>query len=180
MVKGLLYYYFFPLGYIIASILLDFFPIILFFPIPLFFFIACVIGLLKVSFKKNITLLQKSILLTLLCIPVLDLAFGLHSIIRNEIKGEIVFSIMDDSFAHTRSVIVREKNGTLKGEYELSAAGFGEPEEAEVTINDTSLLTIRLTKHDYTERLFYDKEQHQILEREKNLRYRIFINKLLK
>src|SRR5690606_35643972 len=103
--------------------------------------LACLILILRVPFKKT-ELRTKVILIGLLCIPILDIAFDITFKIRNQIKGDIVFSAIDKSFATTKSITIREKNGKLFGEYDYSAAGFGEPEKAFVQIENDSVLQI--------------------------------------
>jgi hypothetical protein len=128
MSKDLLKYYFFPLVYLVAVLLMEFFPIIMLLSMAVWglSILLCIIGFIRIPLKK-ITPLRKYILLLLLSIPLIDTTFGIHIRILNLIKGEIVFHAINDSFATTRSIIIREKNGLLKGEYDFSVVGWVNP-----------------------------------------------------
>jgi len=117
-------------------------------------------------------------LILLLLIPIFDLTFGITNTIRNGIKGEIVLDIIDDSFATTKSLTVREKNGKLMAEFYNSVAGFGDMVKAQTEILNDSTLTFRINERGYSENLIFDKQNQILRNKEKNLNYRILKNEL--
>ncbi|MEO1485196.1 MAG: hypothetical protein AAFU57_05595 [Bacteroidota bacterium] len=108
------------------------------------------------------------------------MTFGITNTIRNGIKGEIVLDIIDDSFATTKSLTVREKNGKLKAEFYNSVAGFGDIEKAQLKILNDSTLTFKISLRNYSENLTFDRQNQSLRNNEKNLNYRILKNELLK
>ena len=114
----------------------------------------------------------------MLSIPIFDLTFGITNTIRNEIKGEIALNIIDDSFATTKSLTVREKNGKLTAEFYNSVAGFGDMEKAQTEILNDSTLTFKLIERNYSENLTFDRQNQSFRNKEKNLNYRILKNEL--
>jgi hypothetical protein len=179
MVKGILKYYFFPLIYIGGVLCIEFIPNILSVAVWGSSILLCVVAIFKVIFKK-ITIGRKAILIAILNIPIFDITFNLSYLIRNKIKGEIVFSAIDDSFATTKSITIRQKNGLLRAEYDFSVAGLGKTEQADISIEHDSVLILNLKERDYTERLTFHKYDNQIRSNEKNLIYRVVENKLFK
>ncbi|MDZ4147197.1 MAG: hypothetical protein U1C58_02845 [Flavobacteriaceae bacterium] len=177
--KGLHKYYLFPILYIVGLLSMELYPNVLSVLVWLGSTLACLILILRVPFKKT-ELRTKVILIGLLCIPILDIAFDITFKIRNQIKGDIVFSAIDKSFATTKSITIREKNGKLFGVYESSVAGFGDSEKAFVQINNDSVLQINLIEREYSEQLTYNKLDNTLRNQEKNLTYRILENKILK
>jgi len=141
--------------------------------------LLCIIGLVRLLIKKwNLT--NKLLPILLLLIPIFDLTFGITNTIRNGIKGEIVLDIIDDSFATTKSLTVREKNGKLTAEFYNSVAGFGEMEKAQTELLNDSTLTFKISERNYTESLTFDKKNKSLRNKEKNLNYRILKNELFK
>ena len=177
MKDKILKYAILPLIYIFSVVLMEFYPNIFTFGLWLISFVLCVIGLIKLLVKKQ-NFKIKLFPIVLLLIPIFDLTFGITNKIRNEIKGEIVLDIIDDSFATTKSLTIREKNGKLTAEFNSSVAGFGEKEKAATEILNDSILTFKLTKRDYSEKLTFDKQNQSFRDKEKKLRYRILINEL--
>jgi hypothetical protein len=55
---------------------------------------------------------------------------------------------------------------------------MGEPEQADVIVEHNSVLIVHIKKSNYTEILIFDKDKNQLIENEKNLRYRVLSNKL--
>ena len=166
-----------PIIYILNILLMEFYPNIITGGIWLISILLCLIVLVKLLFKKRNST-QKMFPFLLLLIPIFDLTFGITTTIRNGIKGEIVLDIIDDSFATTKSLTVREKNGKLTAEFYNSVAGFGVIEKAQTEILDDSTLAFKITERDYSENLTFDK-QNQILRNKKmNLNYRILKNEL--
>ena len=108
----------------------------------------------------------------------MDLTFGITNTIRNGIKGEIVLNIIDDSFATTKSLIVREKNGKLTSEFYNSVAGFGDMEKAQTEMLNDSTLTFKISERDYSENLTFDRQNQILRNKEKNLNYQILKNEL--
>ncbi len=177
--KGLRKYYLFPILYIIGVILSELYPNILLAGVWFGSALICLISIFRIPFK-NIEHKTKAILIVLLCIPIIDMTFGITIKLKNQIKGEIVFSAIDKSFATTSSIIIREKKGKLIGEYEYSAAGFGEPEKAIVQIENDSVLIVNLIERVHSEWLTYRKTDNTIRNQANNVTYRILENKLLK
>lgn len=177
--KRSLVYYLLPLIYIGAVLLMEFFPNILSAGVWVLSIVICIAALFQVAFKK-IPAVSKVIFILVLSIPAWDIAFNLSYTIRNKIKGEIVLSAIDDSFAATRSITVRQKNGLLKTEYDFSAAGIGEVEQADVTIESDSVIVINVKERNYSERLVFDRQKGQIIDNTKGLFYRVMENKILK
>ena len=147
---------------------MEFYPNIITIGIWLVSIILCLIGLIKLLAKK-LSLTQKLLPILLLLIPISDLTFGLTNKIRDGIKGEIVLSAIDDSFATTKSIVIREKSGKLNGEYDYSVAGFGELEKAKIKILNDSTLRFELTEREYSERLTFDKKNQSLQNKEKNI-----------
>jgi len=139
--------------------------------------LLCIIGLIRLLIKKH-NLTQKLIPILLLLIPIFDLTLGITNKIRNGIKGEIVLDIIDDSFATTKSLTVRDKNGKLTGEFYNSVAGFGDMEKAQTEVMNDSTLTFKLSDRDYNEQLTFDRQNNSLSNKEKNLSYRVLKNKL--
>ncbi|PIE50520.1 MAG: hypothetical protein CSA38_02675 [Flavobacteriales bacterium] len=141
--------------------------------------LLCLIGLISLLVKKR-NLTQKLFPMILLLIPIFDLTFGITNTIRNGIKGEIVLDIIDDNFATTQSLTVRQKNGKLSAEFYNSVVGFGDLEKAQTkTLND-STLTFKISERNYSENLTFDRQNQRLRNKEKNLNYRILKNKLFK
>jgi len=97
-----------PIIYILSILLMEFYPNIITSGVWLISILLCLIVLIKLFFKKRNST-QKMFPFLLLLIPIFDLTFGITTTIRNGIKGEIVLDIIDDSFATTKSLTVREK-----------------------------------------------------------------------
>ena len=158
---------------------MEFYPNIITSGIWLISILLCIIGLIRLLIKKR-NLTQKLLPILLLSIPILDMTFGITNTIRNGIKGEIVLNIIDDSFATTKSLIVREKNGKLTAEFYNSVAGFGDMEKAKTEMLNDSTLTFELSERIYSENLTFDKQNQSFRNKEKNLNYRILKNELFK
>ncbi|MEW4923493.1 hypothetical protein [Algibacter sp. 2305UL17-15] len=141
--------------------------------------LLCLIGLIRLLLKKR-NLTQKLLPILLLSIPILDLTFGITNKIRNEIKGEIVLDIIDDSFATTKNLTVRERNGKLTAEFYNSFAGFGDMEIAKTELLNDSTLAFKLSERNYSENLTFDRQKQNFRNKEKNLNYRILKNELFK
>ena len=156
---------------------MEFYPNIITIGLWLISFVICVIGLIKLIVKK-LDFKLKLLPIFLLLIPIFDLTFGVTNKIRNEIKGEIVLDIIDDSFATTKSLTIREKNGKLTAEFNSSVAGFGGKEKAETEMLNDSVLTFKLINRDYSEKLTFDKQNQSFRDKDKKMRYRILINEL--
>ena len=177
--RGFAKYYLFSLSYVAGVILLEFFPNILTIAVWGLSALACAASVFWILFKKT-RVFQKMALVGLLSLPILDMTLGISYNIRNRIKGRIVFSAIDDSFATTKSIVVRQKNDQLIGEYDSSVAGFGGSENANVVIEGDSALVINLTERNYSERLVFDRQNSQIFARGNNSVYRITENKLFR
>ena len=108
------------------------------------------------------------------------MTFGITNSIRNGIKGEIVLDIVDDSFATTKSLTVRENNGKLTAEFYNSVAGFGDMEKAQTELLNDSTLTFKISESNYSESLTFDRQSQSFRNKEKNLNYRILKNELFK
>ena len=177
MRNELLKYIILPIIYILSVILVEFYPNIFTSGIWLISIILCLIGLMRLLVKKG-KLTQELLPILLLLIPIFDLTFGITNRIRNGIKGEIVLNIIDDSFATTKSLIVREKNGKLTSEFYNSVAGFGDMEKAQTEMLNDSTLTFKISERDYSENLTFDRQNQILRNKEKNLNYRILKNEL--
>ncbi len=116
-------------------------------------------------------------LITLL--PLLDIGLGISNLIRDQIKGEIVLSIIDNGVVATSVFTIRQKYQKLVGYLDQSAAGFGELETAEVEIVNDSTLTFRLLERDYSETLIYYKERQIFNDTSSFKTYRIMRNELM-
>ena len=158
---------------------MEFYPNIITSGIWLISILLCLIGLISLLVKKR-DLTQKLLPILLLLIPIFDLTFGITNTIRNGIKGEIVLNIIDDSFATTKSLTVREKNGKLTAEFYNSAAGFGGMEKGQTEMLNDSTLTFKISERDYSENLTFDRQNQRLQNKEKNLNYRILKNELFK
>ena len=179
MRNELLKYIILPIIYILSVLLMEFYPNIITSAIWLISILLCIIGLIRLLInKRNLT--QKLLPILLLSIPILDMTFGITNTIRNGIKGEIVLNIIDDSFATTKSLTVREKNGKLTAEFYNSVAGFGDMEKAQTEMLNDSTLTFELSERIYSENLTFDKQNQSFRDKEKNLNYRILKNELFK
>ncbi len=177
MKKELRKYSILPLIYILSVIIVEFYPNLIAILIMLFLFVWCVIVFVKILFKK-IDLKQKIYPILLLLIPIFDRSFGIAIAIRDEIKGEIVLSIFDDSFASNKSLIVRKKNGKHTAEYDHSFAGFGEIEKAEATMLNDSTLFFTLINRNYSDSIHFESHNQRIRSNKSGFRYRILINEL--
>ncbi|ARN76833.1 hypothetical protein BST97_01805 [Nonlabens spongiae] len=130
-------------------------------------------------YKSTFELRRKLIVGLITLLPLLDISLGISNSIRDQIKGEIVLSIIDDGVFASSAFTIREKNQQLVGYIDQSAAGLGEIETAEVEIINDSTLTFTLLERDYYQILIYDKE-HQVFNDTSNLRtYCIMRNKLM-
>lgn len=165
--------------YVLGVLLMESFGDILSVGVWVFSILVCVAALFRVAFKKIATA-RKVMLMSVLSIPVLDITFNVSHLITNKIKGEIVLSAMDDSFATTRSIVVRQKNGQLKAEYDFSVAGLTEKEDADVFIENDSVMVISLKERDYSERLIFDRHKGQIRDNDRHLFYNVVKNEILK
>ncbi len=177
--KGLLKFYLFPILYIVGVLLVEFYSNFLTIGILITSILICVVSIFRIPFK-NIGLKNKVILIGLLCIPLLDMTFDITFKLRNQIKGDVVFNVIDDNFTTTKSITIREKNGELLGEYDNSIAGFGQPEKAFVKIENDSVITINLIERDYSERLTFNKVDETVRNQENNIIYRVLKNKIFK
>ena len=177
MKNEFLKYLILPIIYILSVPLTELYPNIITSGIWLISILLCIIGLIRLLIKKR-NLTQKLIPILLLSIPIFDLTFGITNTIRNEIKGEIALNIIDDSFATTKSLTVREKNGKLTAEFYNSVAGFGDMEKAQTEILNDSTLTFKLIERNYSENLTFDRQNQSFRNKEKNLNYRILKNEL--
>jgi len=179
MRNELLKYIILPIIYILSVLLMEFYPNIITSGIWLISILLCSIGLIRLLVKKRI-ITQKLLLIFLLLIPIFDMTFGITNSIRNGIKGEIVLDIIDDSFATTKSLTVREKNGKLTAEFYNSVAGFGDMEKARTELLNDSTLTFKVSDRNYSESLTFDRQNKSLRNKEKNLNYRILKNELFK
>ena len=158
---------------------MEWYPNIITIGIYLTLTILCIVGLLRLLFRR-LDLTQKLLPALLLLIPIADLTFGWTNKIRNEIKGKVVLNAIDDSFATTKSIIIRQKNGDLIGEFDYSAAGFGNVEKAHVQIINDSTLRFELMEREYSEQLTLDRQNLSLKSERQGLRYRVLDNELLK
>ena len=179
MQKQLLKYLILPLFYIFSVVLMEFNSNIIISGIWLVSILLCLIGLAKLLTKK-LDLKRKWIPILLLLIPILDLTLGITNNIRNVIKGDIVLSIIDDSFATTKSVTLRKKNGEITAEFYNSVAGFGEMEKAKAEVINDSVFIFELINRKYSEKLTFDREKQSLRDKNKNLNYRILKNEIFK
>nr|WP_299383104.1 hypothetical protein [Allomuricauda sp.] len=179
MRKELLKYIILTALYILSALLMELYPNIITSGIWMISILLCIIELIRLLIKKQ-HFAQNLIPILLLLIPIFDLSFGITNQIRNRIKGEIVLNIIDDSFATTKSLTVREKNGKLTAEFYNSVAGFGDREKAQTELLNDSTLTFKLSNRDYSENLTFDRQNQSLRNREKSLSYRILKNELFK
>ena len=163
--------------YIGGILLIEFYPNVFFGLIFFFSFLISTGLLIRLLFKKQPWQI-KLIPALLLSIPVLDLTFNINQLIRDRIKGEIVFSVIDDSFVSTEYVEVRKKNGALNAKYEFSAAGFGDAEKANAIQEGDSVLEISLKERALVQRITIDKVNNRIKKNGNPSSYRIMDNKL--
>ena len=177
MRNKLLRYIILPIIYILSVLLMEFYPNVITSGIWLISILLCLIGLIRLLIKKQ-DLTQKLLPIFLLLIPIFDLTLGITNSIRNRIKGEIVLHIIGDSYAITKSLTVREKNGKLTAEFYNSVAGFGDMKKAQTEILNDSTLTFKILERNYSESLIFDRQNQSLRNKEKNLRYRILKNKL--
>lgn len=124
------------------------------------------------------TIRQRFALIMLSLIPVIDLTFGLSNKLRDEIKGKIVLSIIDDSFATSKVLTVRQKGNELRAEYESSVAGFGDAEPADIKISGDTIV-FKLTERQYGDILVFDRNQNAMKSKSSSSNFRILINKLI-
>ena len=179
MTKQLLKYIILPIIYILSVLLTELYPNIITSGIWLISILLCLIGLIRLLIKKR-NLTEKLLPILVLLIPIFDLSSGITNTIRNGIKGEIVLDIIDDSFATTKSLTVREKNGKLTAEFYNSVAGFGDMEKAQTEMLNDSTLTFKILERNYSENLTFDRQNQSLRNKEKKLRYRILKNELFK
>lgn len=163
----------------LSVIFMELYPNIITTGLWLISLVLCIIGLIKILIKKQ-NFKLKLLPIFFLLLPIFDLTFGITNKVRNEIKGEIVLDIIDDSFATTKSLTVREKNGKLTAEYNSSVAGFGGMEKAETELLNDSTLAFKLINRNYSERLTFNKQNQSFRDKDKKLKYRILINELFK
>src|SRR6187431_3309212 len=96
-------YYLIPVGYILSLLAMEFFPNILFVGLFLLILMGSVVALVVLIINRRQRTTQLRIAFALLAlIPTIDLSFGLSNRLRDELKGQIVLSIMDDSFATSK------------------------------------------------------------------------------
>ena len=178
MSKEHLKYLTLPLLYVLSVFLAEFYPNILTSVIWLISILFCIIGLIKLLSKK-LDLKWKWALVLFLLIPVFDLTLGITNKIRDGIKGQIVFNVIDDSFATTESLIVREKNNELIAERDFSVAGIGQIEKVNVKILNDSTLIFERAENDYSEILTLDRKNHILKTQKDKRQFRILTNQIL-
>ena len=168
-----------PFIYILSVFLLIFYSNIILALIWLTSMLLCLVGVVRLLIKK-MDFSSKFLPLILLLIPVYDTVFGLNNTLNEAIKGRIVLSAIDKSFATTKAIIVREKEDELTGEFDFSVAGFGELEMAQVRVANDSTLVFTLLKRDYSEKLILHRKTQTLRNEKTNTTYRILTNQLLK
>ena len=172
-------YFLIPVGYISSVLLMEFFPNVLSVGLFLLVNLGSIIALVVLVFKSKQKSIQKLLILMLLsAVPIIDFSFGLSNILRDKLKGYIVFSAIDDSFATSKVLTIRQDGTALKAEFESSVAGFGETETAAVQINSDTI-TFTLDERQYSDVLVFDRNKNS-MKGSKNSNYRILINKLMK
>jgi len=110
----------------------------------------------------------------------IDLTFSISNNMINEAKGKVVLSIIDDSFATTKYLEIRQKSDSLVAYYSFSVAGFGEFEKGKAKVLNDSTIRFHLNSRDYSEKLIYDFENKTFINDSLKIRYRILSNKLIK
>jgi hypothetical protein len=168
-----------PLGYISSLIAMEVFPNILFIGLFLLMLIASVVALvlLSVNRRKRPAKLRVA-LAALALVPFIDLAFGLSTKLRDELKGPIVFSIVDDGFASSKGLTIRKKGAQLMAEYDTSVAGIGNTEPADVTLRGDTIV-FKLTEREYEDKVVLDRRQNVMKSVNSNTNFRILINQLI-
>ena len=151
--------------------------------IPVFLIcISCIVWSIINHFrvyKSTFPLRRKVIIGLITLLPLLNIGLGISNLIRDQIKGEIVLSILDDGVVANSFFTIRQKDQKLVGYLDQSAAGFGELETAEVEIVNDSTLTFRLLERDYSKTLIYDKERQIFNDTSSFKTYRIMRNELM-
>lgn len=179
MNKNTLKYYLIPVAYISSVMLMEFFPNIISIGLFLLVLLGSAIALMAlIANRRQRTIQLRVALVVLALIPILDLSLGLTNRMRNEIKGEIVFSAMNKSFITSKTFMVRKKGTKLIAAYELSGAGFGDSEAADIRINgDTNFLSIAQRRYD--DILVFDRIKKIMKSKNTNSDYRILVNRLI-
>lgn len=180
MNKSNIKYYLIPVIYIACLVLMEYFLNVIFVSLWLLAFIASIVGVIALIVNRRKRSPSQRVLLGLLAlIPFFDSSLGLSKKVRDAVRGEIVLSIIDDSFVSTRALTIRQRGAELHGEYDFSVAGFGDVEPAHIKINgDTIAFEVRAMS--YSDTLVYDRSKQIMKSPNKNLEYRIMINKLIR
>jgi hypothetical protein len=180
MNKENLKYYLIPVGYISSLLTMEFFPNILSVGLFLLILAVSVIALIILIInRRQRTIQMRFVLAAMTLIPIIDLSLGLSNKLRDELKGHIVLSVIDDSFASSKVLTVRQKGTDLMAEYESSVAGFGDTEAADIWINGDTI-AFKLTKRKYDDVLVFDRSQNLMKSKNSNSNFRILINQLIK
>jgi F0F1-type ATP synthase epsilon subunit len=110
--------------------------------------------------------------------PTIDILFGLTAKIQNIIEGKIVLSIIDDNFATTNCLTVRDKNGKLKGYLDFSVAGFGEIRPLEVTLLNDSSISFQSFQENENDTFLYSKKEELFSSKRTKRKYKALTNLL--
>lgn len=140
--------------------------------------VLCVVGLIKLLSKKR-KMKLKWVLIFLVLIPIFDLIFGITNIIRDNIKGQIVFFAIDDSFLTTESIIIRRKNNELISSMEFSAVGFSDIKNVDVKMVNDSILIFNWIENNRIFEWTIDLQNKILSSKINNKTFRILTNKLI-
>jgi hypothetical protein len=177
--KTNLKYYFIPVAYISSLLAMEFYPNIVFVGLFLLVLLGSVVALLLLMINRRQRTIQPRFALTVLAlIPIIDLSFGLSNKLRDELKGQIVLSIIDDSFATSKVLTVRQNGTELNAIYETSIAGFADIETAHIEVKGDTI-AFRLVERQYTDLLVLDRDQNILRGRNSNSTFRILVNQII-
>jgi hypothetical protein len=173
-------YYLIPVGYILSVIAMEFFFSILSVGLYLLMLSASVVALIVLIINRTKRPTKLKVTLTgLALIPIIDLTFGITNEVRDGLKGQIVLSVIDDSFASTKALTVRRKGTQLMAEYESSVAGIGDRESADIDVNGDTI-AFKLIERNYADVLVLDRNENVMKSKTSNDNFRILVNELIK
>ena len=177
--EGKIKYYLVPVTYIACLVLVEYSSN---FIVAGLGFAAVIAGIVAAAMlivnRRERTPSLRVVLILLVLIPTFDLSFGISNSIRNAIKGDVVFSVMDDSVVSAKVLTIRKLGIEFHGEYDFSAVGFGDVKRADIEIRGDTV-SFAVPELNYRETLVYDRS-HQIMRSQtSNSQYRILINQLI-
>jgi hypothetical protein len=159
---------------------MEFFPNVLSVGLFLLVLIGSVIGLIVLMInRRQRTNRIRLVLGILTLIPIIDLTLELSHKLNDELKGQIVLSVIDDSFASSRVLTVRQKGTRLLAECESSVAGLGDSEKADISVEGDTI-TFKLIDRNYNDVLVFDRDKNLMRSQNSNSNFRILVNQLIK